>query len=394
MPLLKLALRNLFGAGLRTGLNVFVLSVSFVIIIGCQGLYKGMSEQMLRAVTASYYGGGQYWHTGYDPFDTLTLDDAHGRLPDALQEMAGAGLAVPALKRQATLYTQNRVINITLNGIKTDQTIIDIPTVKLRGGGRAIPAIIGDAMAKSAGLKKGGTAVLRWRDARGTYDADEIEIVETLNTNVNAIDQGQVWIPLDRLQKMTNLHGEATLVITAVDSARPRLDPSAEKDWQFKDQYFLTADERSMMTAQYIEGGVLYAVFLFLAMLGIFDTQILAIYHRIKEMGTMLALGITKANLIWIFTLEGTLYAVLAAVLAFIYGTPLLIWFARVGFALGDSYAQLGLTLGSVLYPIYTPSIVLGTAAFIIALTALISYLPCRRIAKLTPTDALRGKIV
>ncbi|MDR2428233.1 MAG: FtsX-like permease family protein [Candidatus Margulisbacteria bacterium] len=393
MPVFKLALRNLFGAGLRAWLNVFILSVSFVLIIGCQGLYKGMSEQMLRAGLDSYYGGGQYWHVNYDPFDTLTLDDAHGRLPDALQKMAASGQAAPVLKRQATLYPSNRVLNITLNGIKIDQTAVDIPTKLLSKTSYALPAIIGDAMAKSAGLREGDTAVLRWRDARGAYDADEIEIVAVLNTQINAIDQGQVWIALDRMQKMTGLPDAATLVITAQDSARPQLDSGAEKDWQFKDQHFLTADERGMMLSQYMEGGVMYAVFLFLAMLGIFDTQILAIYRRVKEMGTMLALGITKADLIWIFTLEGTLYAVLAAVLAFLYGTPLLIWFARVGFTLGDSYDQMGFALGNVLYPVYTPGIVLGTAAFIIALTALVSYLPCRRIAKLTPTDALRGKI-
>jgi ABC-type lipoprotein release transport system permease subunit len=393
MPLLKLAWRNLLGAGLRAWLNVFILSLSFVIIIGCQGLYKGMSEQMLRLGIDGYYGGGQYWRANYDPFDTLTLDDAHGRLPDALQKMAAAGQAAPVLKRQATLYPPNRVLNITLNGIKTEQTVVDLPTKLLQKTGYALPAIIGDAMAKSSGLKKGDTAVLRWRDARGAYDADEIEIVEVLNTHVNAIDQGQVWIPLDQLQKMTGLRGEATLIITAQNSARPQLDPAADKNWPFKDQHFLTADERNMMSAEYIEGGIMYAVFLFLAMLGIFDTQILAIYHRVKEMGTMLALGITKADLIRVFTLEGTLYSVLAAALAFIYGTPLLLWFARVGFSLGDTYDQMGLALGNTLYPVYTPGIVLGTAAFIIALTALVSYIPCRRIAKLTPTDALRGKI-
>ena len=62
----RLALRNLLGAGLRTWLNVVVLSFSFVIIIWLQGLYKGMGDQARVAQTNAEFGGGQYWQEMYD----------------------------------------------------------------------------------------------------------------------------------------------------------------------------------------------------------------------------------------------------------------------------------------------------------------------------------------
>jgi len=40
MTLPKLAFKNLLGAGLRTWLNVFVLSLSFVLIIFVRGLIE------------------------------------------------------------------------------------------------------------------------------------------------------------------------------------------------------------------------------------------------------------------------------------------------------------------------------------------------------------------
>ncbi|MDR1453881.1 MAG: FtsX-like permease family protein [Candidatus Margulisbacteria bacterium] len=389
MYIFKLALRNLLGAGLRTWLNAFILSLSFVIIIGCQALYKGMGRQMERAAIDSYYGGGQYWQENYDPFDNLTLDDAHGRLPDELAELIAAGQAAPLLKRQATLYPRGRVLNITLNGIDPEQTVLNIPAAALRNTGYAIPAIIGGKMAKSAGLKQGDTAVLRWRDVRGTFDAEEIYIAGIMPTNVIAIDQGQVWIPLAALRKMTGLPGQATLAVLSKELQTGASAPG----WIYKSQDFLLTDERAMISSEYVEASVMYAVFLFLAMLGIFDTQLLAIFRRVKEMGTMLALGVTKADLLKIFTLEGTLHSALAALLALIYGMPLLFWFNKTGFRLAGM-DQFGLALDNVIYPIFTPGIIFGTAVLIFGLTALVSYLPCRRIARLTPTDALRGKIV
>jgi len=93
----KLALKNLIGAGLRTWLNVFVLSLSFVLIIFSQGLIEGMNRQAEEAMTASEIGGGHYQHPAYDAYDPLTLRDAHGPVPAALAAMAGAGAAAPGL---------------------------------------------------------------------------------------------------------------------------------------------------------------------------------------------------------------------------------------------------------------------------------------------------------
>ncbi len=42
--LFKIAFKNLFGAKLRTFLNVFVTSISFFMIIFVTGLYDGMRK--------------------------------------------------------------------------------------------------------------------------------------------------------------------------------------------------------------------------------------------------------------------------------------------------------------------------------------------------------------
>jgi len=131
---------------------------------------------------------------------------------------------------------------------------------------------------------------------------------------------------------------------------------------------------------------------LFLAMLAIFDTQVLSIFHRRKEMGTLMALGMTRTRLIGLFTLEGALHGILAAILATLYGLPLLWYVARVGWELPEAIDQVGFALGERLFPVYTPVLVVGTALLVLIVTTIVSYLPTREIAKLKPTDALRGR--
>lgn len=101
--LFKLAVRNLLAAGLRTWLNVIVLSLTFVVIITAQGLFRGMGDQAERAGIEFEFGGGQYWHPAYDPYDPLTIQDAHGPIPAELQPLIASGQAAPILIILGTL---------------------------------------------------------------------------------------------------------------------------------------------------------------------------------------------------------------------------------------------------------------------------------------------------
>jgi len=167
MVIPKLALRNLLGAGLRTWLNVLVLSFSYVAIIWMQGIYKGMNDQVEQATIGAQYGGGQYWHKAYDPYDPLSLDKAHGTIPDALQERIVNKEATPILIRQGTIYPEGRFRTVLLKGIDPSQSTLIIPSSLLSNEQEAIPALIGTRMAQNTGLKKDDYLTVQWRDVNG-----------------------------------------------------------------------------------------------------------------------------------------------------------------------------------------------------------------------------------
>jgi hypothetical protein len=103
----KLALRNLLGAGLRTWLNVVVLSFAFVVIIWTQGLYQGMNDQAERASVDAILGGGQYWQENYDPLDVLSLEDAHAVIPEELRQPFSLS-KVPSIPKAASSRSSSR----------------------------------------------------------------------------------------------------------------------------------------------------------------------------------------------------------------------------------------------------------------------------------------------
>jgi putative ABC transport system permease protein len=385
----KLAFRNIRGAGLRTWLNVIALSFSFVVIIFSQGLYNGMSDQVEKATLDAEYGGGQYWQENYDPYDPLTLNDAHARVPGELQQLVAGKKALPVLVRQATIYPQGRFQNALLKGIPPEQGILSMPTFALKAGAGAIPALIGRRMAQSTDLKAGDTVTVRWRDAHGTFDANEFTIAAVMRTDVADIDSGQIWIPIETLRSLLAMPGEATIVVLEKGS---RFNAPVA-GWRHRDLEFLLQDIRALFLTKSIGASIFYIVLLLLAMLAIFDTQVLSIFRRRKEMGTLMAMGMTRAKIIQLFTLEGAMHAVLAALAATVYGLPLLTVVARTGFGLPPAADSFGYALGSRIFPVFSAGLVAGTTVLVLIVTTIVSYLPTRRIARLKPTDALRGKM-
>ena len=388
MLALKLAYRNLMGKRLRAWLNVGVLSFTYVLIIWHQGIFSGMYKQAATNSIKDEIGGGQYWHKNYDPFDPLTLEESHGPVPPELEQLVDAGKAVPILIRQATIYPEGRVQSILLKGIDPLQQILEIPTAYLDNGGEVLPVMVGKIMARRNSFKKGDLITIRWRDARGTFDAAEGEIVRIMSSIVPTVDAGQLWLPLNRLGEMTSLPGEATLI--TID--REVADPPEAKGWIFRDHNYLLKDIIDIVRSKRIGGAILYSILLFLSMLAIFDTQVLAIFRRRKEIGTIMALGVTRGTVILIFTLEGMMNGLLGIAVAAVYGIPLLYFSATRGIPLPYSGEEWGMAMTSRLFPVYSVWLVGITVAIVMVTVTIVSYLPSHRISKMKPTDAIRGR--
>ncbi|HDQ99885.1 MAG TPA: ABC transporter permease [candidate division WOR-3 bacterium] len=387
MTILRLAVRNLRGAGIRTWLNAFALSLAFVAIIFGQGLLQGMNRQAEDASVAWQYGGGQYRQENYDPHDPLTLEAARAPLPPELRALAEAGRAAPVLIIQGSIYPGGRMMPVQVRGIPPDQRVVAIPTAALAGDGEVLPVLLGARMAQAAGLEVGDYVTVQWRDARGAFDARDARVAEVMRTSVETVDKGIVWVPLARLQELTGLADAATLVTVERGLRRP----PAVAGWDFRGPDYLLADLRQMVRSKSAGQALMFGVLFLLAMLAIFDTQLLSVFRRRREIGMLVALGMTRAQVIALFTLEGALHAVLAALVGAVYGAPLFILLGRHGFTVpgGDTW---GFAIGERIHPAYTAGLVLGTTALVFVVATVVAWLPTRRIAKLRPTDALQGR--
>ena len=391
--LFKIALKNLLGARLRTFLNVLVTAFSFFLILFVSGMYNGMLEHAKQVTMDTEIAGGAYWHPEYDPLDPMTFEDAHSVLPGDLQSLVDQKKAFPVLVSQASIYPGGRIMPAIMKGIPPGQNIVNMPTDALAGHDDiAIPVLIGKGMASDTKLEVGDDFTISWQDADLTFDAKPGTVVHIMDTENFKLDMGHIWIPLNKAQTMLAMEEEEEATYVTYEKGVPPVQDKG--DWISRDINYLVQDMEAIIEADKPGAQVMYIILLALAAMGIFNAQVLSIFRRGKEIGTLMALGMTRSRVVKLFTLEGGLNAVLAAVGTLIFFGPILWYFGVYGIPMPIDYTEMGMIMARRLVPVYTMGLVVSTTILVSIIVLIVSYLPSRRIARMKPTDALRGKAV
>ena len=221
-------------------------------------------------------------------------------------------------------------------------------------------------------------------------DAADMTVVHIFQTDVPAVDKGSIWLPMDKLEKMTGLVGHASEFILSEG-----FDPSDTGGWTYKSQAMLLQDITDIIAMKKTSSSVLYLMLVAIALIAIFDTQVLSVFRRQREIGTYVALGMTRTQVVGLFTVEGSMYSLLAMAVGCIVGIPLFVYLATTGIAFPTTtMAQdMGVAISDRIFPVFGVQLVLGTVLLVVIAATIVSFLPARKIARMNAVEALKGKL-
>jgi putative ABC transport system permease protein len=130
-------------------------------------------------------------------------------------------------------------------------------------------------------------------------------------------------------------------------------------------------------------GRVLFAI----AVFGVVNTMLMSVWERVREIGTLLALGLHRRDIVALFLIEGGLLGVVGGVAGAVVGSVAV----TAAGARGVVFAPPGAAVPLVLHP--HVSVALAVVAVVIAAGGAVaaSAWPARRAAALDPVEALRA---
>ena len=384
-----IANKNFCRQGLRAFLNVLVTALSIIALIFMLSLLNGFQAQATRNLVSTDVGGGHYRVPGFDILTPTKWEDLTLPVPEVLGGLLPRDKA-EVLVQQGQLYPNRRLFPVQLRGIAMEQSLLNLPLAGLKSfedqPGEVIPAVVGVKMARKAHLKKGDKVVLKWRDKGGAVDARDILIVDVGDIVNPRIDDGVVWLRLDHLRSMTDRDGEVSWV-----AVREYLGPV--RGFDFHGIEMLMADLLALLRQDRINSKILWGILMVLVCTSVFNTQILNIFKRQKEIGTLMALGMEPQWIVRIFTLEGVIAALWALGLAVVLGVPFFIWFQGVGFDV-THLSEASFPVRETVYPDYQPREILVSVFIVMSLIIVSAWVPVKKITRLDPTLALRGRAI
>ena len=385
----RIALKNFLRQGTRSFLNVLVTALAMVAVVFNLSLYNGFQDQAVRNMVSTDVAGGHYRMPDFDILAPMEWEDQTFSVPDAFSGLPSSDKA-EVLILQGQIYPNRRLFPVQLRGMEMQQSLLDLPLNKLEEWQTpiddVIPIIIGKQMAGKSHLHIGDGVVLRWRDRFGAVDALDAEVVDVVPLINPRIDEGVVWMRLDHLRQITHREGEVSWVAVKGFQGSIAHTEYQEPEILLKDILELIRQDRKYAV-------IIWAILIFLAGISVFNTQFLNIFKRQQEIGTLMAFGMPPNRVVRLFTVEGSLAAFSAVLVALVLGTVILGWFQSVGLDVSH-LAESQIPIRENIFLKIEPLEVIFSMLIIVVIMILVAWIPVRKISRMDPTQALRGRAI
>jgi putative ABC transport system permease protein len=412
LKVLKLATRNLARYWRRTILTagLIVLGVMAVLLfIAVSGSFKGL---IVGQITDSMLGHLQVHRRGYvASIDNLPLNlnmkpQAVAKLEGVLKDKAWLVTYSPRLKFGAMFSNFTETTSIRLNGVIPEREAAAMPMLAGRvvqgsvAGGLLEPGkvLIPEIMARGMKIKPGDTVVLVATNLDGSVNGKTFTVQGVLG-DVTGPGGRDGYVHMDdarallrmteaevseiavRLKNLGQLpRAKAELAAALSDLKNPQGQPVLDvHGW---DQLSPFANIARMIDLLDV---FIRVMLVGIVLISVMNVMIMAVYERIREIGTISAIGTPPRRILALFVSEGLLLAVIGtligAVLSYAIVYALNIW--PVTFVFGrqqNLLLQPSLAMADV-----------GLIAIVVLVVATIATLqPAWKAARMDPIMALR----
>jgi ABC-type lipoprotein release transport system permease subunit len=414
--LIQLAWRNLWRNPRRTFIAMAAIALGYAMLLFVACLMTGLRWQMIENGTRLVLSQIQVHAPGYYPNRSIqkTLGDGKGTDVGALLATIAADPRVYALAPRVYGYglasaSHGSSAGVALLGVDPDQepkvTVLDKQIVKgsYLTGMAPKGVVMGDKLAGVMGVQVGSEIVLLTQAADGSLGNDLYTVGGIFHTGLDALDRGLVLMSLSSLQDLLHLAPgrihevgiklyditQATTVAAALGVRLSKTLPVRVSAWPE-----LAPDLAAYVQFNHGITFVLFFIFFLLAVIGIMNTMLMAVFSRTRELGMLMALGMRPVQVVVLIMAEAIGLAGTSLVLGGAIGAPLL-WYLQehgldLGGATGEVVSVAGVVVGHLWYGRQDFS-AYGEAAVGLAATALVSALyPAWRAAHLRPTEAIR----
>ncbi|HIE31638.1 MAG TPA: ABC transporter permease [Methanosarcinales archaeon] len=380
-------MRHLTSRRRQTIFSVLAIGLAVMILMWSQAMMVGFTEE-LYAMTVDRMA-----HVTVEPEEDEDYIHLYRKLTEEIRSIDGVVGVSPVIAGQATFEHKDKNKNVVMQGISVEahDLVLHITDDIIEGSFRDLDAIpnsvvVGDALAEKLDV-----------EIDDTIDASFPEANPASLKVVGIYDSGT---PQD-----------ATLAITSMSTAQDFLDVSdvvnsilirvedRERAQEVSDRIDALGYPASswketnpeIIQTLKLEGtsnNIILGLIILIASFGIVSTLFMVVMEKTREIGMLMAMGVSRRSIMMIFVLQSGILGLLGALLGVTLGAALATYMGSFTYEVGEE-AMAGIST--------IPFVVrLQDAVTIVLFTFLLNLIgglyPARRASKLDPVEAISSE--
>ncbi|NLY90206.1 MAG: ABC transporter permease [Firmicutes bacterium] len=412
----KIAFKNLFRSKLRTLVSIAAIAFGVMIIVFARGIVLGMIETIyddhiqfnsghIKIVTEEYQKRERLLTLNY-PVDGFTGEGVGGMMAE-LEKIEGVEMVIPRLKFGAMVSTEDELVALSGWGVNpglelafTDLENDLVEGRMVRPGEREV--VMGTALLEKINRQVGDKVTIVYNTAFGSLKGSTFTIVGRIESTLKLLNETVVYLPLDQAQALLEMEEQATelLLVTTNLKTVPRVLPAVRGllakagagDRYLVLSYRETSDLIPLMDLSRIIFNYIYLLIVLLSCIVVFNTMVMIIRERTKEIGMMTALGMEGKDILQLFAIEGAFMGVAGSLAGAVLGHLVTAYLGKVGFDYGQALSSMDaeILFDTMIYPVASAGNTIFAFVFGVIVVTLACLIPARRAARLEPTMAMR----
>lgn len=401
--LIKVAWRNIWRH--RTRSMVIIISVVFGLWAGLflQAYVNGMVEQRVSTAIEKEISHIQLHHPDFKTdYEVKFVIDNGKNIQSGIGKMQHVKSVSGRIITKGMIATATGSAGIKINGVEPvseDSTthlgrnIIDgkyfLPDFKNE-------IVIGEKLLKKLKLKLNSKVVLTIMDKNNNIASGAFRIKGVFKTLNAPYDEANVFVDRSDFASLTSTRDEineiAVLLTTniAVDSMCSKLKslyPAVKTE-----TWMEVAPEMDLIVSSSGQSMYIYMSIIMLALaFGIINTMLMAVLERTREIGMLMALGMSKVK-VFVMILTETIFLVFTATpIGLLLGTVTVLYYGHFGINRSDAkevFESFGMS--EIIFPSLTFRDYRMMLQLVIITSLLSALFPARKALSLNPSEAIR----
>lgn len=407
--ILKIAVRNLLRYKRRTLLTASLITIGVVFVLVFISVSSSFKSMMIGQITDSMMGHMQVHKKGYVasienlPLNLNLQQKASEKLDSILSKQPEIEAYSPRIKFGGMFSNFTETTNIRLNGIYPEKEFRTVPLLPsrivegkktLERGEIVIPLLLAQGMK----VKVGDAVVVVATNQDGSVNGRQFTVSGILESAtgpggrdgyVHIEDAGellrmgevQVSEIAIRLKNFDRLHTFSSKLegLLSKDLNKEGKPVFEVHTWEKLSPFFTIARMIDIMTF------FIKLMLIAIVLISIMNVMIMAVYERIREIGTIAAMGTLPGKILSMFILEGFCLGIAGAIIGNTAGSIIIfiLNMAKITFDFGQ---QKGLILQAGI----NPSDLLFISVTVILVSVIASLQPAYKASKMEPIKALR----